>query len=246
MTSEERSPPVVRPAGVHSATVWCEVCGEETIHRIVHLDPPRGARVTGVARCRVCRTTHTFATVPEAQHSVFVIRSDGDRSVRSSAVVPAAVRLEVGERLPGSDPPAIIHKLDRENGRPARSAEARHVRTVWVTDDVGAVLKVSLVEGRRTRSGRLVLDPDTPVRVGDPVTIEGRRWFVVGVRARGHTWRRPEDVFPAREVERVYTRRTVMPPDGSSDWSRSRGTPISRASSTSRSPRSRSGPGVRT
>lgn len=230
---------------VHSAALYCEVCGEDTVHRILHLDSERGPVVRGVARCRTCRTTHPFEAAPEARTPIFVIRSDGTESTRSQVSVPSGARLTVGERLPGAAPPVRIHKVDRSDGRSVREAEARRVRTVWVTPDEGAVVHVSLVEGRRTGSTRLVLPPDTILRVGEAIPVDGRRWYIVGLRARGHTWRRPDDAFPAREVDRVYTRRAAMPPAGSQDWSRSRATPISRESSTSRSARSRSGPGVR-
>jgi uncharacterized Zn finger protein len=233
-------------AGVHAATLYCEVCGEETPHRIVHLDRATGRAVSGVARCRTCRTTHPFSQAAAERASVFVIRSEGRSSVRSLEQIAANARLEVGERLPGVEPALLIHKLDRDDGRSVRSADARRVRTAWVTADDVAVLKVSMVVGRRTASSQLVVPPEAVLHVGDPVTIEGREWYVVALRANGRTWRHPEDAFPARSVQRVYTRRYASPPEGSSGWSRSREMPMSRASSTSRSARSRSGPGVRT
>jgi uncharacterized Zn finger protein len=235
-----------RPAGVHAADLFCDVCGEETAHRIVHLDATRGKVVSGLARCRVCRTTHRFRSETAGTHEVFEIRSDGPISARATRTVPATERIVVGELLPGREPPAVVHKIDRINGRSVRSALARDVHTVWVTPDVGAVVKVSMVEGRRTTSAKLTFPPDTVLSVGGSVEVQGRPWTIVALRANGDTWRELEDAFPARNIERLYTRRTVIPPAGRSDWSRSRGSPASRANWLSRSRRSRSGPGEST
>jgi uncharacterized Zn finger protein len=232
-------------AGVHAATIFCEVCGEETPHRVVHLDPAQRRVVSGLARCRTCRTTHPFRVEPPPEHALFEIVSDGELSTRTLRSVPALEQLTLGERFPGRDPPAVIHKIDRLDGRPARSAVARDVRTVWLTLDVGAVVKVSMVDGRRTTATRLTLPPDTMLAVGGPITIDGRTWHISALRARGRTWRHEEDQFAAMYVERLYARRYAIPPEGSNDWSRSRERPLSRTSSTSRSARSRSGPGVR-
>lgn len=90
-----------------------------------------------------------------------------------------------------------------------------------------------------------MVPPDTPIEVGASLQLEERTVTVVGIRAKGSTWRRPGDRFVAGEVMRVYARREAMPPAGRSDWSRSREMPSSRTSSTSMSFRRRSSPGVR-
>lgn len=234
------------PSGVHAATLLCEVCGEETPHRIVRLDPAHRRVVSGLARCRTCRTTHPFQMPAERPHRVFEIVSDGAASTRKQRAVPSEERLTVGEHMPRRLPPAVIHKIDRTDGRSVRSAVAQDVHTVWLTPDVGAVVKVSMVDGRRTSSARITLPPETVISIGAPLQVDGRTWHISAMRANGRTWRHLEDSFHASQVERIYARRNTRPPAGSNDWRRSRASPESRANSTSRSARSRSGPGVRT
>jgi uncharacterized Zn finger protein len=234
------------PPGVHAATIYCEVCGEETPHRILHLDPAQRRVVSGLARCRTCRTTHPFRTRAPAMHELFEIVSDGAASTRLLVKVAGHESLTLGERMPGRDVPAVIHKIDRRDGRSVRTATARDVRTVWVTPDVGAVVKVSMVDGRRTTSARLTLPPETILTVGGPIRVDDRIWHIAALRAKGKTWRHPEDSFAAQYVERLYARRNERPPEGNRDWSRSRERPVARLSSTSRSSRSRSGPGEST
>ena len=230
-----------------SAALYCERCGRETVHRIFRIrggstGPGRG--FSGVARCRECRWTHPFESVPPAVAGLELIVSDGRTSARQRIALPPGAELEVGQPVPGLEERTVVRKLDGPDGRPVRRAAATAVATVWAVRDIGAVVKVSVIEGARTIAERLVVDPGTRYEVGATIRLGRGEGTIVALRARGHTWRRPGDAFVAREVERLYARRTVRPPAGRSDWSRFRSTPRSRASATSTSARPRSSPGV--
>ncbi|MCI4357032.1 MAG: hypothetical protein L3K18_07830 [Thermoplasmata archaeon] len=181
------------------------------------MDPGTGKGVSGLARCRTCHTTHRFQTPTRRQHVLAEIVSDGATSQRKVRSLPADEQLTVGERMPERAAPALIHKLDRLDGRSVRTAMAREVRTVWLTPDEGAVVKFSLVDGRRTSSARITISPETRIVVGALITVDGRKWHISGMRANGRTWRHPEDSFPASQVQRVYARRNTRPPAGNSD-----------------------------
>lgn len=244
----EPTAPLSPRAGVHSGLLYCDVCGEETLHRILSVDAARGGgasgRMSGVARCGVCRVVHRFTSAPPAAVEVAQVLSEGGRSVASRISIPAGRRLQVGSDLPEARPPLRIHKIERRDHASVPEARAEEIATVWVTPDRGAVVAVSIIEGRRTRTVRLPLPPETPIEVGDEIDVEGRPLRVVGLRALGRTWRRPGDRFRALEVQRVYARRTERPPAGRSDWRTVRESPRSRESSTSRAARSLSSPGV--
>jgi uncharacterized Zn finger protein len=249
--TEGTDPPGSSPGDapkILSAELFCDNCGRETPHRILRLDrsarPARG-RVAGTARCRECRWTHPFESVAPTRVEVTQIVSEGHTSTRTRIALPAHRRVQVGTGLPDSPVPVLVRRIDTQEGQQVTSAVTDEIATVWVTRDVGAVVKVSLVLGRLTRTSRLVVPPETPFTVGDRVTVEGIRLEIVALRARGQTWRRPGDTFPAGDVQRLYGRRRVIPPAGRSDWRRVRETPSSLASSTSRAARSRSSPGVR-
>lgn len=235
------------PGAVHAARLRCDNCGRITVHRIVRWDlrgQSPGRHWSGVARCRECGWTHPFEVSPKHEHELNLIVSRGDRSERRKLRLPARARLVAGQPVPGQDPPLEIRKITGLGGDSVEEAIASDVDSLWVVSPLEHRLPVSVVEGGRTRSFRWVVHPDSVVVVGEPfVADEGRLW-VVALRARGRTWRRPGDRFPAREVQRLYGRRTVRPPAGRSDWSSVRETPSSRPSSTSRSARRRSSPGV--
>jgi len=232
---------------VFAATLFCELCNGETPHRILRMDATRRSGVGpvgGTARCRVCQWTHRFESRLPERVEVARIVSAGRTSERSRIELPAHARVEVGSTVPGSDEPHRVRRIDTRAGDRVLSASTDEVATLWVVRDEGAVVPVSIVEGRFTRAVRLVVPRSTVFEVGGRVTAQGTRVDVVALRARGQTWRREGDAFPAGEVQRLYGRRSDTPPAGRSDWSRGRGSPSSFESSTSRSPRSRSSPGV--
>lgn len=247
------APTPVAPVAIHASTLFCEACGRVTAHRILHVSregalragaKPRSLR--GIARCRVCGVTHRFET-PVAGRSVWVpeILSEGPRSVRRSVELPAGRKLLVGSGVPGSDPPVRIRAIDRRDGRRVSEAVAEEIATLWVERQAPPQVRVSLLEGRRTTTVLLPVPSDASFGVGETIRVGALEVNVRMIRARGETWRRPGDRFPFQEIQRLYARRTAIPPAGRRAWSAERVRPVSRASSTSRSPRSRSSPGVR-
>jgi uncharacterized Zn finger protein len=232
-----------------AATLLCDNCGQATAHRILRLDRTGKSttrRVGGVARCRECRFTHPFVSLPEERVEVAMVVSTGALSERRRVSLPRFRKLQVGTGVPEAEEPLIIHRIDGRAGRPLSSAAAGEIVTVWAKRDEGAVVAVSIVEGRRTRPARVRLPHGTVLRVGDEMTVDEETVEIVGLRAQGNTWRHPGDQFPADDVARVYGRRTSMPPAGRRPWSRVRVSPSSRTRPTSIASRSRSTPGTKT
>lgn len=244
------APEPADPAGIHlaSAQIYCESCRRETSHRVLRVLPgrPQTGAVRGIARCRECRWTHPFESVPEATVPVKLVVSEHDRSTRSSVTLPRHRRLLVGSGLPSMDPTLRVRRIDLRSGLQATDARTEEIATLWATREGPPSVKVSIVTGRLTRTTRLTYSAGTRFEVGTQVVIENRPLWIAAVRARGHTWRMRGDVFPAEEVERIYVRRTEIPPAGNRDWSSERDTPRDSARVRSTVARSRSSPGRRT
>ena len=240
-------PPTALALG--AAVLYCENCGKETLHRIVRLSqPPRGrtARaVTGVARCRECRWTHPFVSSHDVPAKVELVVSTGSSSRRTSVELAPTELLQVGERFPGTGPAAVVRKIDLRDGTSASVSRARDARTVWAVVEGPRIVRVAVLDGSRSTTERIAAGEGLRLGVGDALRLPGGPVTIVALRARGRTWRRPGDAFAAEEVGVVYGRRAVRPPAGSSPWRRDRGTPSSRARSTSTGARSRSSPGVK-
>jgi uncharacterized Zn finger protein len=236
------------PRAVHSAEIFCESCQRPTTHRILRLDPPSSkgpvGTIQGVARCRECRLTHRFRTETPRPVDIDLIVSEGPRSARQRIQLARRLRLSVESEVPELAERYRILRIDSTEGRRVPSAWSEEVATLWVTNEVGALVPVSIVEGRRTRSLRVQFSPEARIAVATAVTIEDQSYEVSAVRARGHTWRELGDGFPAREVVRLYVRRTFTPPAGRRAWSRDREIPNSEDREISSSGRSRSSPGT--
>ena len=243
--SAEGEPERVSGGTVHSATIACEVCGRETSHRILRIARHRDGAVDGLARCRECRTTHPFRSVPAKVQAVRTVVSTGARSTSTSLELDPASPVHRGDTLPVSPHPLEVRRIESRRGRDVESARPDEIETLWVIPRGPLRIPVSIVEGRRTLPSIVEALPETRLEVGQSIVAEGRSLEIVAIRARGSTWRLGGDGFPAGDVQRLYTRRAVNPPAGRRDWSRSRGSPSSWASSTSRAARSRSSPGVR-
>jgi len=236
------------PVVLGSGLLYCESCRQETPHRILRVKPEAGATlsaVSGVARCRVCRLTHTFRSVRESRVERALVVSDGDRSthLRVSMVLGRTVR--VGSEVPDYESPLRVTRIDTSDGRSVLSSPAPEVATIWAVRTDETAVHVSILEGARTSSGLLRVPPSTRLEVGAELDLGENRIVIVGLRARRHTWRRAGDAFPATEVQRIYGRRTLTPPAGNRAWRTVRDRPRSRASSTSLAGRSRSSPGAR-
>lgn len=233
-----------RTPAVRSILLECTVCGTETRHRVLRWSN-RGEHVEGRARCATCGWTHPFSSAPAAALERTVIVSEGTRSRRGVRTFPPGTLVAVGEPLEGASPPLRVTRLEGPEGRTAPRFSIQEVRTIWTVPDRGPEVEVSWIEGRVTRSFTWSPPEGAVVTVGALQAFEPGEAYVIGFRAAGRTWRRPGDARPAREVDRVYARRIARPPAGSRPWRSERETPRSRASSISRSARSRSGPGVR-
>lgn len=237
-----------RALPIRSAVLPCEVCGEETPHRLLKVagGGRGGASVAGLARCSRCHLTHPFEDrAPAASHELWMVLSEGRSSRRERRSLPPTRHVEVDELLEGEDPPLRVRRLEGPGGQDLREALARDVATLWAVVDRGPRLDVSLIEGQRTRATSWVPPEGATVRVGDRLELPEASTFIIGFRGRGRTWRRTGDVLPASEVTRIYARRTVMPPAGRSAWRTDRFRPRSRTSDRSTSSRVRSSPGVR-
>lgn len=247
--SGESAPGPAPPAGqVHAAELYCEACGKATPHRILRVRQrrrPLVERTDGLARCQVCRWTHPFALARVEPVEVATVVSDGAKSRTLSLRLPPEYRLAEGDLVRALDRELRVRRIDPRVGRPGGSYRADTIGTLWLVPDLPAVIPVSIVEGRRTRTAELLREPERAISVGDELEVEGRRLTITGLRAGGRTVRWPGEAVPGRDIERLYARRKASPPAGSIGWRSARAMPRAEASSTSRAERSRSSSGRR-
>lgn len=213
----------------------CPSCGEKLRHRVLHVKGGSpgaeggGApgRLEGIARCARCHTAHPFLLEAKQLRAVPVIVSEGPESFREEVPLPEDRTLELDGTLRVSGRPVRITRIEGPMARNLHRARPSQVVAVWTVPTDELTLRVSLVEGARTRSFHLTVKGDQELRVGDQFRVEGETVEITGLRARGRTYRELGDVLPAREVQRIYGRSTRTPPGGRSAWRRSREMPRS-------------------
>jgi uncharacterized Zn finger protein len=229
---------VRRSSPVGAASIFCDVCQEATPHRILSLRGPRpaaGSALSGIARCQRCRLTHPFGSPARRPCTVRAIVSEGPVSRSLELRLPAAREVGIGGKVLFGREQFVVRRIELAGQRSAAVARPEEIACLWVTNDRGFHVPISIVEGRRTRSIRWTPPGGARVGVGDSLSLDGNQYIVTGIRSGGRTLRRASGSVDASSIERIYVRRTWNPPAGSSDWSRSRETPSSRESSRSRS-----------
>jgi uncharacterized Zn finger protein len=194
----------------------CPACspGVETVHEV--LKPGGQATV----RCTECRHVHKETLPEERTVSTEVIVSQDGESFATSAEVPAAETLSVGEEFLVETEAAIvtarITSLERDDGRTDEAAAA-DVTTIW-TRAVGNVsVRVTAHPksgaGDETRGLKLQVPGDYEFVVGEADELGGEEFTVEGILIRddavGYEHEKLDfdgDTAVAKDVKRLYVR----------------------------------------
>ncbi|MDE1819815.1 MAG: hypothetical protein KGJ23_02355 [Euryarchaeota archaeon] len=209
----------------------CPNCGEVLRHRVLHVKghakAPAPGTLEGIARCMRCHTSHPFGVSPRVLDRVSVMVSEGPQSLRSHVDLPADRVLDLEGTLRVDGRPVRIARIEGREARNLPRARPRDIVALWTVPTDELHLRLSVVEGARTRPLHLLVPGRHELRVGDVLEVEGENIEITGLRGRGRTFHDPGAMLPAREVQRIYGRTARTPPGGKRAWSRSRETPRS-------------------
>ncbi|HEV2448803.1 MAG TPA: HVO_0476 family zinc finger protein [Thermoplasmata archaeon] len=190
---------------VGRARLRCDFCGRDTDHRILRLNARRRAGdLEGVARCAVCRSTHPFLQPSPRLRDVAGVLSEGGRSRTVRWSLSEGAELVVDAPLPGPDPTLRVRRIDLRDGRRPHRATAGEVATIWVSRESPTLLRLALVEGRRTIPLEVDLTDGSLVGVGNLLSVNGRSLRVHALRAHGQTWEEGGREFRPVEIDRAY------------------------------------------
>lgn len=220
---------------IHVLDLPCPTCGETLRHRVLHVKEGAGGTsargapgpLEGIARCAKCHTSHPFVLRPRRLQRVSVIVSEGPESVRKVIELPADRLLELDGTLRVGGRPVRIARIEGSMARNLPRALPSRIVALWTVPTDELHLRLSVIEGARTRPFHLMVRGDQEIRVGDVVRLEGEEIEITGIRGRGRTFQDPGESLPAREVQRIYARSARSPPGGKRAWSRSREMPRS-------------------
>ncbi len=204
------------PAPIHSLSLRCPACGEESPHRVLHVSAYRAAGyLAGIARCGQCRHSHPFE-VRTPHNTVHVVVSDGARS-RETRIEAPARRYSPGDILDVEGKRARVTRVEYPSEGPRPPALRAIPSTVWATIEGPARVKVSLSAGPKTIPLTTEVPREQVLRVGEILSVGGRPLRIYAIRVGLRTYDLEGYEAPAGKVVRVYARSARTPPPGRRD-----------------------------
>ena len=179
----------------------CEVCAEETAHRVLHIQAGDGVIFT--VKCRRCGTVSKQRMERERVVERDYVLSRRGVSSRGKLRLFERELLEVGEEIYITGERAVITALETGEGR-RKGCAASELRTLWAKWQGKCSVHISVNRGANTLPLTVEAEPEEEFVVGD-VLESGREKFIItsikterGLQKRG--------VAQAKEIVRIYAR----------------------------------------
>jgi uncharacterized Zn finger protein len=191
---------------IHSLTIPCPGCGQNTLHRVLHIRAfrPR-ATLSGVARCSVCKTSHQF-DIAAKERDVKLILSDGPVSQPLTLALDANHRVRRDDVLEVQGKKLRVVRVETAKYASAGSAEVKDIKALWAISSELVSVKISLAMGPKTVPLQVNLPPGLQLSVGDKIKVEGKKLQIYGIRLRGKNITAKDGGGPAAGIQRIYAR----------------------------------------
>ncbi|MFO8050384.1 MAG: HVO_0476 family zinc finger protein [Thermoplasmatota archaeon] len=186
---------------------FCEVCQEETPHRIIRgrmgTDPDSG--FDGTVRCIECQTVHNAQLPVEKPIKVNCIISDGKDSRRTEIDFGQLEEVRTDEEIFWEDHNLKVTSIESGKKRVKR-AKAKDIDTIWMKLFDSVPVKVSIVRGENTKSERISAAPEEEFAVGDILEFGRNKVMVDKIKTIRSMVYREGSPVEARNIKRVYTK----------------------------------------
>ena len=191
--------------------MFCDLCEEETPHRILKgkLGTSMEAGFDGTVQCVPCRSIHKAHIDVEIPIGVISIISTGASSEKTSIEFFPREMIKVGEELIWDDHNLIVTSLE-SNGKRLKKAEASEVDCIWLKTFDSIDLKIAIVQGANTRSEKIDAAPEEEFAVGDLIELGKIKVVITKIRIMGKMIYSEGSPVEARKIVRVYTRKVNM------------------------------------
>ncbi len=181
--------------------VYCDVCGEETPHRLIRKEKY-------LYSCRTCGTVREVREKKPLEIKAIV--SSGDRSSVGKVTLNDGDILKVGDEivveLPDRVTLAEITSIELKEGRRVEESSAGNVQAIWTREVEEVILRVSLHKGRYTESVRIKVPGETVFRVDGMIKISGKQYRITGIKTGKRMLKSPSQEAVAKEIVRIYAR----------------------------------------
>ncbi|RLF68550.1 MAG: hypothetical protein DRN57_03665 [Thermoplasmata archaeon] len=188
--------------------LFCEICGEETPHRILRgsISSDENAGFDGTVQCVPCGSVHSAHLDMEKPVKVPAIISEGSSSTKTSMELYPHELLRVGEEMMWDGHNLRITSIE-SGGRRLDRAQAEEVSCLWLKNYDTIDVKISVVEGANTRSQKLTAAPDEEFAVGDLMDLGRTKVVVTKIKTERRMVYREGSPVEARRIKRIYTKR---------------------------------------
>lgn len=186
--------------------VFCEVCGTETAHKVIHagFGPDPDAGFSGKVQCRKCTTIHHTEVPSEKDVPIPLVLSEGESSSSQRLVLGSFEEVSLGDELIFEDHNILITAILKDD-RKIDMAKAGEISILHAKVFDTVVVKISISMGSRTRADSLKVPPDEEFEVGDLLDLKRGKVVVSSILSDINV-RREGVPVAARYVKRIYAK----------------------------------------
>jgi len=189
---------------------FCEMCGEETKHRVLKGNIIEGKviRFTGVLKCLRCGNTKDVEIIEEKPVMVTVNISAGESTKRDKVEFESDEVLEQDAEIVVNGRRCIVTKIEA-NGRSVPHAPAKKIDCLWLKDIEQVKVKIAVNDRELTMPYFIFTDPDEEFAVGNIIDTDDGQVVITAIKTKTRRINRENDVATASEIVRIYCRRVT-------------------------------------
>lgn len=180
------------------AEIFCDTCREKTEHRMIKKT---------LYRCTVCGTHTTI--IPEKEVEIKAILSINSETRIGSVRIPEGEELVKGEEMivdvENESRLGKITAIQLKDGRISEFGMAKDASAIWLKEVGEVYVKFSLHKRSVTTSRKLLFDGETEFKVGEQISVDGKRFTITRIKlADGRILRKEGEKAAAKDIKRVY------------------------------------------
>lgn len=190
----------------NALSLYCETCGEYTLHRVIKgkIKDRNGRTLEVVARCTECDTIYSGVIKAPPLRDVPLIISDRERSYRDKIDLPEDETIRLGDELIVGEDTILVTSIEAR-GKRAESAVVSDIDTIWAKLFNTVLVHVSVNRGPRTVTDVIEAVPEEEFFIGDTIQVKNSNCAIHQIMDNSGRMVRKGGV-PARDIKRVYAR----------------------------------------
>ena len=181
---------------------YCEICGEETPHRLIR-------EKTHLYMCEECGNYANFP--PEKEIVVNAIISFEGESERGKVRLKESEEIEKGDEFIVETDSGFrigeVTSIELLNDKRSEIANAKQIKTIWLRDTGEVGVRISLHKRAITTPVTIYVPGETEFAVGEELEFGNKRYRITKIKVReGKVLDKKGDSIKAKNIRRVYAK----------------------------------------